>query len=124
MRSLGNAGDKIIRDQFDRLLHLYLAPRAQRRRVDMEAEALLSKVMNIDDMRPFPSQVAMSVRAIRPINVIDISSDDGTIAMASNDDRVGLVDPKTGRVFSEVTCLLYTSPSPRDLSTSRMPSSA
>ena len=100
---MGNAGDKIIRDQFDRLLHLYLAPRAQRRRVDMEAEALLSKVMNIDDMRPFPSQVAMSVRAIGPINGIDISSDDGTIAMASNDDRVGLVDPKTGRVFSEVT---------------------
>ena len=28
------------------------------------------------------------------------------------------------RVYYDVTCLLYTSPSPRDLSTSRMPSSA
>ena len=26
--------------------------------------------------------------------------------------------------FDAITCLLYTSPSPRDLSTSRMPSSA
>ena len=30
----------------------------------------------------------------------------------------------TEDVGGEVTCLLYTSPSPRDLSTSRMPSSA
>ena len=30
---------------------------------------------------------------------------------------------KVGKVY-EYTCLLYTSPSPRDLSTSRMPSSA
>ena len=28
------------------------------------------------------------------------------------------------RIFQEISCLLYTSPSPRDLSTSRMPSSA
>ena len=28
------------------------------------------------------------------------------------------------RGYSDYTCLLYTSPSPRDLSTSRMPSSA
>ena len=30
----------------------------------------------------------------------------------------------SGSAFSTETCLLYTSPSPRDLSTSRMPSSA
>lgn len=71
--------------------------------MDADADALLNKVMNLDDMRPFPSQVAMSIRAIGPINAIDVSGDDGTVAMASNDDRVGLVDPKTGRVFSEVT---------------------
>ena len=29
-----------------------------------------------------------------------------------------------GKLFLDNTCLLYTSPSPRDLSTSRMPSSA
>ena len=30
----------------------------------------------------------------------------------------------TAEIYSDYTCLLYTSPSPRDLSTSRMPSSA
>ena len=39
--------------------------------------------------------------------------------------QVSLVNTETGKVDSGVTsCLLYTSPSPRDLSTSRMPSSA
>lgn len=70
--------------------------------MDADADALLSTVMNLDDMRPYPTKVAMSIRAIGPINAIDVSGDDGTVAMASNDDRVGLVDPKTGRVFSEV----------------------
>ena len=37
----------------------------------------------------------------------------------------GLVRPDTGSVsLQDDSCLLYTSPSPRDLSTSRMPSSA
>ena len=36
--------------------------------------------------------------------------------------RMGIPYPK--RELSIISCLLYTSPSPRDLSTSRMPSSA
>ena len=36
----------------------------------------------------------------------------------------GVSTAETGVVRSKVACLLYTSPSPRDLSTSRMPSSA
>ena len=36
-----------------------------------------------------------------------------------------MVDLKVGDLLDDInTCLLYTSPSPRDLSTSRMPSSA
>ena len=41
--------------------------------------------------------------------------------------RYGLLDPRPlarELLFESMTCLLYTSPSPRDLSTSRMPSSA
>ena len=42
---------------------------------------------------------------------------DGYVALTDD-------DPETVYVTSLSTCLLYTSPSPRDLSTSRMPSSA
>ena len=45
--------------------------------------------------------------------------------------ELDLAGPQAGEVLVEIkatgichTCLLYTSPSPRDLSTSRMPSSA
>ena len=42
-----------------------------------------------------------------------------------NFDELNAIDFKKGcYVGQENTCLLYTSPSPRDLSTSRMPSSA
>lgn len=68
----------------------------------MDPSALLNKVLNLDDMRPFPSKIALQVRTIGPINAVDISADDKTIAIASNDDRVGLMDPLTGRVFSEL----------------------
>ena len=43
------------------------------------------------------------------------------IAIANNPDLLIADEPTTAL---DVTCLLYTSPSPRDLSTSRMPSSA
>ena len=49
---------------------------------------------------------------------------------ASKDIFLGNVQPVTGAMITAddalyiYTCLLYTSPSPRDLSTSRMPSSA
>ena len=42
--------------------------------------------------------------------------------------RIDMIEGRTleqkRKIVQEITCLLYTSPSPRDLSTSRMPSSA
>ena len=57
---------------------------------------------------------------------------DGILVLGTNDGELLALDSMTGDTIwmSEVTsevlapCLLYTSPSPRDLSTSRMPSSA
>lgn len=102
MRSLGDQTERLIKDQFDRLLHLYLAPRAAKKRIHMDPDALLDQVTNLEDMKPFPTKVSMSVRAVGPVNGISVSSDDGTVAIASNDDRIGLMDPRTGRIFSEV----------------------
>ena len=45
------------------------------------------------------------------------------VASAGDGFRIGL-DNLAGVGFQRESCLLYTSPSPRDLSTSRMPSSA
>ena len=47
----------------------------------------------------------------------------GVVAISSNDVSEYPADSPE-KMKEEVSCLLYTSPSPRDLSTSRMPSSA
>ena len=41
-----------------------------------------------------------------------------------DDAPIGTIDSFFNQLISPYSCLLYTSPSPRDLSTSRMPSSA
>ena len=50
----------------------------------------------------------------------DLAKKTGVSRQTINAIENGKFDPSLGLVF----CLLYTSPSPRDLSTSRMPSSA
>ena len=43
---------------------------------------------------------------------------------STNDDAKVYLPNQSSELSIHLTCLLYTSPSPRDLSTSRMPSSA
>ena len=48
---------------------------------------------------------------------VSVSEDGYAISYKAN-------DPKTAFITKDINCLLYTSPSPRDCKTSRMPSSA
>ena len=64
----------------------------------------------IDDIRPF------LIADGGDIELVEITTD--------NIVRVRLLGACGSCSMSPMTCLLYTSPSPRDLSTSRMPSSA
>ena len=54
---------------------------------------------------------------------IEVPSDFASRVMSSLDKKVKTTTSKSTKIIL-LTCLLYTSPSPRDLSTSRMPSSA
>ena len=49
---------------------------------------------------------------------------DGEWVESSNKNTRDIINPYNQETIFTVACLLYTSPSPRDLSTSRMPSSA
>ena len=67
-------------------------------------------------------------RSLDFVNNIDINkgdlSGDPTQSRAGNGDMKRGIDGSPGSINNANSCLLYTSPSPRDLSTSRMPSSA
>ena len=69
-----------------------------------------------------------TIDALYGRSVVDQSGNKiGEIGQVYLDDASGQpawVTVKTGLFGRNETCLLYTSPSPRDLSTSRMPSSA
>ena len=64
--------------------------------------------------------------AIAPATTAGLSCTDcpNPLATAPGTYTLELTIPVTGGATCSTTCLLYTSPSPRDLSTSRMPSSA
>ena len=53
------------------------------------------------------------------VETIACKTFDECFEIASQDNSIKTIIPESNK-----TCLLYTSPSPRDLSTSRMPSSA
>ena len=72
---------------------------------------------------------AVASRPTHPIlaNIL-LTADEGTnkISVTGFDLNLGIQTSFDGtvKISGAITCLLYTSPSPRDLSTSRMPSSA
>ena len=59
----------------------------------------------------------VAIKALTKLGIVQTIIDD---KLTINND----IDFLRGRVRCSSNCLLYTSPSPRDLSTSRMPSSA
>ena len=58
------------------------------------------------------------------VGIDEITVIDPGPAIKNHIDAILSASPKIKQILVTHTCLLYTSPSPRDLSTSRMPSSA
>ena len=57
--------------------------------------------------------------------LVDVMTDKATVTIPSpHDGTITVLHGGVGDMVAVGACLLYTSPSPRDLSTSRMPSSA
>ena len=86
---------------------------------------ILSVVERVADEVFIPLTVGGGVKNFNDVrDLLSVGADKVTIntAAVSNPDMINNVTDKIGRQC--IVCLLYTSPSPRDLSTSRMPSSA
>ena len=66
-----------------------------------------------EDFNPFPDDL-----------VIELVSDGYTMVFPLNPGDIELIGPDGVSVHGPISCLLYTSPSPRDQRGSRMPSSA
>ena len=53
-----------------------------------------------------------------------VKKEDGLITLETDKASMDVPAPESGKIESITICLLYTSPSPRDRTRSRMPSSA
>ena len=66
-----------------------------------------------------------TARSIRDLKEFKVAGKSGTAELVSLDSKEAYQEVRTSELLRDHSiCLLYTSPSPRDLSTSRMPSSA
>ena len=66
--------------------------------------------------------LSLTIGALTPVTAENIKQG-GTMVVTYKDD-VSTLDPAIGYDWQNWSCLLYTSPSPRDRQRSRMPSSA
>lgn len=82
---------RFVKERFERSLDLYLAPRVRRTRMNIDPEALLPKLPNPDELRPFPTMCATAYQghegrvrslAIDPAGIwLASGGDDGTVRL-------------------------------------------
>ena len=83
--------DRFVKERFERSLDLYLAPRVRRTKANIDADSLLPKLPNPDELRPFPTMCATVYQghdgrvrslAIDPTGVwLASGGDDGTVRL-------------------------------------------
>ena len=85
-------------------------------------------MMNMQNMmkqaQKLQKQMEQSQAELAATQFVGKSAQDLVVATLTGDKKVVSIDFNAAVVDPEDTCLLYTSPSPRDRSVSRMPSSA
>ena len=88
-------------------------------------------MLDLVDRREWEEIYLLSAMSRREVSIL-IDADDAIWIDVGDQSQVSLSPPYGSKLpfklwvhtHPNMTCLLYTSPSPRDLSTSRMPSSA
>ncbi|KAJ3039064.1 Ribosome biogenesis protein 1 [Rhizophlyctis rosea] len=54
--------DRFIQERFDRCLDLYLCPRIQKKKINIDPESLIPKLPSPKDLRPFPTALAVTYK--------------------------------------------------------------
>ena len=94
------------------------------RTTDLDLISLLRHYAKIElvDLNPSQTQQALVQRGFDEHSNVTVAPQ--TDLAGINDQLDGLKDSPTEATLKSIACLLYTSPSPRDATLSRMPSSA
>ena len=98
LRGLEN-NNELLKDNFERLMSLYLAPRVKKKKIHMRPEDLVEELPNLEELKPYPTKAAYQ---------IDTSSSFiKSISMSHNDNFLAVVDDfKTLYVYHTLTTRL------------------
>jgi ribosome biogenesis protein ERB1 len=100
------AYDRFIQERFSRQLDLYLAPRVQRKRLNINADDLIPKLPHPDTLRPFPVYCSLTLPASGRVRCVATSPDG---AWAISGDEKGFVSLWEVNVGKSVKQWTFTS---------------
>lgn len=82
-----------IKEQFERLMSLYMAPRQLRKRINMKASELLEPLPDPQELRPFPSRcVSRANFRSNPLKSLAVSADGCLAAVVDEFNNVALMN--------------------------------
>jgi ribosome biogenesis protein ERB1 len=92
------AWSEFIKERFERCLDLYLAPRVQKQRLNIDPDSLIPKLPSPKDLRPFPSRIGIVFEGhTERIRCTSIDPTGMWVATGSDDGSVRVWEIRTGR---------------------------
>lgn len=92
------AYDRFIKERFSRQLDLYLAPRVQRVKLNIDPESLIPKLPSPNSLKPFPNYRSLQFRHVNSrARCISVSPDGSWIISGDEDGIVSLWEILVGR---------------------------
>lgn len=92
------AYNQFIQERFSRQLDLYLAPRVQRTKLNIDPESLVPKLPSPSSLRPFPNYRALAVHHERSrVRAVSVSVDGAWVVSADEEGVVSLWEVMVGR---------------------------
>ena len=92
------AYDAFIKERFSRQLDLYLAPRVQRTKLNIDPNSLIPKLPSPSSLKPFPIYRSLRFTHDRSrVRCISVSSDGGWVISGDEDGIVSLWEVNVGR---------------------------
>lgn len=90
--------DQFIQERFSRQLDLYLAPRVQRKKLNIDPESLIPKLPSPSSLRPFPTYCALRfLHGSGKARAVSVSPDGAWVVSGDDDGIISLWEVLVGR---------------------------
>lgn len=102
LRGLQNDG-QLLKQNFERLMSLYLAPRVMKKKIHMRPEDLVEDLPDLQEMRPYPAKVAINIDTkSENLKSLSFSSNDVYFAVADDFGNVRVYHTMTSRMVYNI----------------------